>query len=475
MTIALRPFACLCAALALTAGAACAQDPAHATEFRKPTPGNGPGGETRIAFLAHRLGSDHAEGISLLDMNGDGFPDLLSGAYWYENPGKDGGEWKQHQFRTVGTHNEFISDCGEWIVDVDHDGLPDLVTTGWISNGLWWYKNPGPKATAAGEQWKAEKITDSFDTEGGAFADINGDGRPDVALAHYNHAGVIWVSFGASGAPQVHHVGGSHEDGHGIGIGDIDGDGKADILTPHGWFQQADADHDKWTWHGDWELGDAGFPILAYDVNHDGKMDLIYGQGHGYGLYWLEQGGTPGSPRWTRHTIDESFSQSHALALVDLDGDGTPELVTGKRYRGHSGADPGSYDPVVVYAYRLPTAAGLASAKSHAGEPTSEPTGRHTPAMAVSSAAADPMFERVALSTNGTATIGTQIVFGDFDKDGDLDLATAGKLGVHVLENLKVSNVPKSVREETQPLNRKWPFPGEGKEVEQEDGPPVPE
>ena len=90
--------------------------------------------------------------------------------------------------------------------------------------------------------------------------------------------------------------------------------------------------------------------VYALDLNHDGKLDLIYGQGHGYGLYWLEQAGTPTHRKWIRHTIDESFSQSHALALVDIDGDGIPELITGKRYRGHSGNDPGSYDPVVVYA-----------------------------------------------------------------------------------------------------------------------------
>ena len=131
--------------LLLLAPLAFAQEPGKATEFRMQHPGNGPGGEPRIAFLSHRLGSDHAEGISLLDMNGDGYPDLLSGAYWYENPGPNGGAWKQHQFRTVGIHNEFVSDCGEWIVDVDHDGQPDLVTTGWISNGVWVYHNPGPK------------------------------------------------------------------------------------------------------------------------------------------------------------------------------------------------------------------------------------------------------------------------------------------------------------------------------------------
>ena len=463
-----RRFVPLLLLSALTPIPARAQDPEHATEFRMQHPGAGPGGQPRTAFLAHRLGSDHAEGISLLDMDGDGFPDLLSGAYWYQNPGPNGGEWKQHQFRTVGIHNEFVNDCGEWIVDVDHDGLPDLVTVGWISNGLWWYRNPGPQATAAGAQWKAEKITDSFDTEGGAFADINGDGKPDLALSHYNRNGVLWVDFSGP-KPRVHHIGGRKEDGHGIGIADINGDGKADILTPHGWFEQIDADKDKWQWHPDWELGDAGFPILGYDVNHDGKLDLIYGQGHGYGLYWLEQAGTPAHRTWVRHTIDESFSQSHALLLADTDGDGRPELITGKRYRGHSGGDPGSYDPVVVYAYKLPGAAQLADAKSHAANSSGTTTG--STSMQIADPTTDPVFTRITLSENGTASAGTQIIAADLDHDGDIDIASAGKLGVHVLENLKVSTVPKSVREETQPLNRKWPFPEEGKEVEQEDGP----
>jgi hypothetical protein len=421
----------------LIAASACAQDPSHATEFRKPTPGPGPDGKTQPTFLAHRLGTDHAEGISLLDMNGDGFTDILSGAYWYQNPGASGGEWTRHQFRAVGTHEEFVSDCGEWIVDVNHDGLPDVVTTGWISNGLWWYQNPGPSAEP-GQLWEKRFIANSYDTEGGAFADINGDGKPDLALAHYNHSGVLWFDFSGP-QPHGHRVGGKEQDGHGIGIADIDGDGKPDLLTPSGWFQNIDANNDKWQWHPDWRLGDAGFPILGYDVNHDGKMDLIVGQGHGYGLYWFEQAGTAAQRTWTRHTIDESFSQSHALLLADLEGNGSTYLITGKRYRGHNGNDPGSYDPLVIYAYRLNP---------------------------------DATFTRIPVSINGSAGVGTQILTLDFDKDGDLDLAVAGKSGVHFLENLTINKVPKATREEQQwPLDRKWPFPGEGQEVPQENGP----
>ena len=465
MTFRWRYAAALAALPLLAAGAARAQDPEHAKEFRLQHPGNGPGGAPRTAFLAHRLGTDHAEGISMIDMNGDGYPDLLSGAYWYENPGAGGGLWKQHQFRTVGVHNEFVSDCGEWAVDVDHDGLPDLVTTGWITNGIWWYRNPGPKATAAGTMWKGEKIGDSYDTEGGAFADIDGDGKPDLVLGHYVQQAVLWVDF--SGAkPQIHKVGGKEQDGHGVGIADIDGDGKADILTTHGWFKQIDAKADKWEWHADWTLGDTGFPILGYDVNHDGKQDVIYGQGHGYGLYWLEQAGTPEKRVWVRHTIDESFSQSHALILADIDGDGAPELITGKRYRGHSGADPGSYDPVVLYAYKLP---GKDQFAAHMAANTD---GSKT--MVVGEAASDPTWTRITLSENGTASAGTQFIAADLDKDGDLDLASAGKLGVHFLENLKVSNVTKAAHEEMQPIERKWPFPGEGQDVPQEDAPGTP-
>jgi FG-GAP-like repeat/FG-GAP repeat len=416
-------------ALILTALSVAAQ-----TE-RRTTAGPGPGGAPQVTFITHRLGTDHAEGITTLDMNGDGHPDILSGAYWYENPGPQGGEWKRRQYRTVGIHEEFVSDCGEWTVDVNHDGAPDIVTAGWITNGVWWYENP----RKPGVMWQKHLIADSYDTEGGWMADINGDGKPDLAVAHYRHQGILWIDF--SGAqPKVHHAGGSEQDGHGIGIADIDGDGKPDLLTPTGWLRNIDADKDQWEWHPEWKLGDTGFPIIGYDVNGDGKMDVIYGRGHSYGLYWLEQHGDAANRRWVEHIIDESFSQAHALALSDIDGDGQPELLTGKRYRGHNGNDPGSYDPMVVYYYKINRQTGD--------------------------------FTRHTISVNGTAGVGTQFIIADLDGDGDMDLTTAGKSGVHFFENVKINKVAAEVREKEILIERNWPFEGEGSNVQQEDGPP---
>ena len=390
--------------------------------------GNAPGDVPQATYAIHRLSADHAEGITTLDMNGDGRPDILSGAYWYENPGPNGGEWKRHQYRTVDIVGEFVSDCGEWVVDVNHDGAPDVVTVGWMTDGLFWYENP----KKPGVMWERHFITHSIETEGGWMADLNGDGQPDLALAHYGHSGIIWVDF-AGPEPKVHHVGGRDQDGHGIGMADIDGDGKMDLLAPHGWFKNIDADRDQWEWHGDWDLEEAGFPIIGYDVNGDGKTDIIYGRGHSYGLYWLEQQGDASHRRWVRHTIDESFSQVHALKLADLFGDGQMELLAGKRYRGHNGEDPGSYDPLVIYYYKIDRKTGE--------------------------------FTRYPISLGGTAGAGTQFVVADLDGDGDIDIATAGKTGVHFFENLKIDLVPRAQRGKELVLEKNWPFPGEGSET----------
>ena len=152
-----------------------------------------------VTFFVHRLGTDHAEGLAAIDMNGDGLSDITSGAYWYENPGPAGGEWKRHKFRELapnlpsapsGAENkpfweEFVADNGEFAIDVNHDGAVDLVTSSWQNDGIWWFENP--KKT--GEMWKPHFICHSKETEGFAFNDLDGDGQPELLAAHYGRAG----------------------------------------------------------------------------------------------------------------------------------------------------------------------------------------------------------------------------------------------------------------------------------------------
>jgi hypothetical protein len=192
----------------------------------------------------------------------------------------------------------------------------------------------------------------------------------------------------------------------------VDGDGKGDIVTERGWFRQIDWRRDAWEYRPEFQVHDASIRMEVVDCNADGRADIIYGRGHDYGLYWLEQ--RPAG-QWTNHTIDDSFSQVHTVALEDLDGDGKPELLAGKRYRAHNDKDPGAFDPLVFYYYRF------------------------TPGSA-------PRFERIPLAVNSPASPGMQLLVLDLDADGDRDIVVAGKAGQYWFENLKINRVPPQSR-----------------------------
>ncbi len=74
--------------------------------------------------------------------------------------------------------------------------------SGWQTDGLWWYENPKKPDV----MWERHLITETTKTEGGVYKDLNGDGVPDLALAHYGRSGVIWIDFAGS-QPKVHKVG----------------------------------------------------------------------------------------------------------------------------------------------------------------------------------------------------------------------------------------------------------------------------
>src|SRR5690606_24775841 len=101
--------------------------------------------------------NDHSEGVAVIDMNGDGKPDVTSGAYWYEAP-----TWTRHKFREVAIDGEFVVNCGEFAIDVDDDGDLDSVSAGWQEDGVFWFENPGK----VGPMWKKTLIAPSLHTEG---------------------------------------------------------------------------------------------------------------------------------------------------------------------------------------------------------------------------------------------------------------------------------------------------------------------
>jgi len=356
-------------------------------------------------FLLHGIAKDLSEGVSVFDVDRDGRLDVVSGAFWYQAP-----DWTAHKFREVGFTNEYVVNCGEFAVDVNGDGYEDILAAGWQEDGIFYYENP----KSVGTMWPKVKIASSKDTEGLAMADVDGDGVKDLLVSNYSRQPFFWIRVVKGGKFEVHTVQADGKgNGHGIGFGDVDGDGKGDIVTERGWFRQVDWNKDVWEYRAEFELHDASIEMIVKDVNGDGRADIIYGRGHDYGLYWLEQ---KDRRVWTRHVIDESFSQVHTVALADLDGDGKPELLAGKRYRAHNEKDPGAFEPLTFYYYKF-------------------------------SPGNDAKFERFALAVNSPASPGMQLIVRDMDGDGDLDIVTAAKSGQYWFENLTVNRVPDARRE----------------------------
>lgn len=363
------------------------------------------------------------EAAGAFDVDGDGDLDIVSGEFWYEAP-----SWTKHKVRDIERVGTYMNCFSTLPIDVDGDGDLDFVTCSFFGQNVGWVENPGDRS----KTWTYHEIDKPGPSEAAVFVDLDGDGKPDVLPNTVNT--VVWYSLDAAGPEpkwtkhQLPQETNAH--GHGVGTGDVNRDGRLDILTPKGWFEAPeDPRSDDWTWHPAWDLGATGIQILGKDVDGDGDTDLVYGMGHNYGLYWAEQTkGDDGRPAWVKHPIDESLSSVHTLLWVDLDGDGKKdELVTGKRVYAHE-IEPGDVEPPVVAWFRYnPEKKGWDRHVIFQGEPA-----RDAPKEG-------PKRDAQKDFPPGTAGTGLEIAAVDIDGDGDIDLVCPGKSGLYLFENLSKS------------------------------------
>jgi len=302
---------------------------------------------TELRFKKQLIASESAESVGVFDVNGDQNLDIVSGSYWYEGPLF----LNRHFIGQVERVGEYFDDFSTIPMDVDGDGKIDFITGGWFSKTLRWRKNPGND-----QEWLLLDIASTGNIETIRAWDVDGDGFEEIVpntpgnpLIYYtlkrDNKNKALAEFVKTRVIDKH--------GHGLGFGDINGDGRGDFIISEGWVEAPDDRNNKpWKLHPDFDLKDASIPVIVTDVNKDGLNDLIAGHGHSYGLYWYEQKREGKSVIFIKHPIDPYHSQFHTMEWEDLDHDGQMELITGKRYRAHNGKDPGGNDSPGLYYFK---------------------------------------------------------------------------------------------------------------------------
>lgn len=291
-------------------------------------------------FNSYFVAAESYESVAAVDVNNDGLMDLISGDFWYENNGKKENNFRQrHLIGNQQRHGEYYDDFATIPFDVNNDGFADFITGGWFESTLRWHENPGE----IGGEWKKHEVANTGNIECIRAFDIDGDGVMEIIPNNPRKP----LKYFKIENEEFRQVEVAPLQDHGIGFGDINNDGAVNIIISNGWLENSNG---KWILHEEFNLGTASVPIIVHDVNEDGKNDLIVGQGHDYGLHWFEQ---KSQGNWTKHIIDSTASQYHTMELADLDNDGKPELVTGKRFRAHNGKDPGGNDNIGIYFFNI--------------------------------------------------------------------------------------------------------------------------
>jgi hypothetical protein len=301
-------------------------------------PGSNAHASAALKFTQVQIASENFESVEVFDVNGDANPDIVSGSYWYKGP-----DFRFKYFiGDVRREGEYYDDFSTIPYDVNEDGKMDFITGGWWGNNIRWRENPGNEGP-----WPEHIIATTGNVETTRAWDVDGDGKLEIVPNTPGKPLYYYQKENGKTTFTAHKVIDQH--GHGLGFGDVNGDGHGDFIISNGWVEGPSTSGGNWLFHAEFDIGQGSVPIIVADVNQDGLNDFMVGHAHDYGLVWYEQRMEKRTRRWVQHTIDPLHSQFHAMLWTDLDNDGHKELVTGKRYRAHNEKDPGTFDDIGLY------------------------------------------------------------------------------------------------------------------------------
>lgn len=309
----------------------------------------------------------YSEGAGAGDLDNDGDVDIVYGPLWFEGP-----DFKQsHEIYAPKKQDteKYADHFFAWVYDFDSDGWKDVFVVGFPGTPAYVYQNPG-KAGAA-NHWKKHQVFDWVSNESPQLIQLVGDERPELVCTRdgfFGYATIAWDKpFEAwkfvAVSPQVT----DKKFGHGLGIGDVNNDGRMDILHSKGWIEQPATLDETKPWRGheaNFTNAYGGAEMYAYDVDGDGDSDIITSQAaHDFGLSWYEQKKEEGEVRFVRHDIlgkraednpyGVVFSELHSVNLADMDGDGLKDIITGKTYYSHHKQSPMWDAGAVAYWFKL--------------------------------------------------------------------------------------------------------------------------